>query len=382
MSIRALLLRQPLRRPMQSGLLARTARTAQWAPAAAPTATSFVLQHMRWNTQLPQNTGGRDPRANDVKSRIPAFPFGREAKPTLVPKANTPRVGKDLTFSQLVNILKESREPELVYAAESHRLYFLMSFALTFVVVYNLLDLLANGYVEVTSDYVDNKGDLPPDENRKRAAKQIGLVAVMAVVYGCAAVVFAGFPTRLVRRIEYLPGPRPHVRLVTHPWFPGRPSPVLTLPLDRMHMAKRAKVWTGRGFYGTSDRSQFFFFLYEEGRHIPWIVDRSGWFWGDGRVYDHIFGKEPVSLAEKGYSYDDLLRLKMHDKKTKEAELRKELGPAWRAKAMGRLMKEDAQKLSGAAKRAFEASLAHPTQPKQVGDGKSNPPQPNDSKKE
>jgi hypothetical protein len=316
-----------------------------------------VWYQLRFNTRLPENVDGRSVRANDLKSRIPSFPFGKEALPTLVPKPNTPRVGKDLSFSQLVQILKDSREPELVYAAESHRLYFVMSFALTFVVCYNLLDLLTNGYIEVKEDYVENKGDLPHDENVKRTVKQVLLIGGMASIYAISAFVFAGFPTRLVRRIEYLPGPREHIRMVTHPWFPGRPSPVLTIPLDKVHMAKRAKVWTGRGFYGTADRSQFFFFLYEMGRHIPWIIDRSGWFWGDGRVYDHIFGKEPVKLAEKGYSYDDLLRLKMHEKSKKEAELRRELGPAWRAKAMGTLMKEDAQKLSGAAKRAFAASL-------------------------
>ncbi|ANB11883.1 hypothetical protein AWJ20_108 [Sugiyamaella lignohabitans] len=314
----------------------------------------------RNNTQLPKNVNDKNNlTSNDWKSRVPQFPFGKEVAPTLIPKANTPRVTKDFTFRQLVMSLKNAREPELLYTAESHRLYFLTSVALTFVVSYNLFDLVDRSVKSLIEEYKENPEDLSQRDNQIKAVKRGSLIALMASIYATAAFVFATFPTRLVRRIEYLPGNKEYLRLVTHPWFPGKPSPVLTIPLENLSIGKRSKVWTGSGFYGTAHRSSFFFFIFEKDKWFPWIVDRSGWFWGDGRVYDVILGKESIELAEKGLSYDDILRIQQNEASKRKTELRRELGPAWRAKAMGQLMKEDAVKLQGAAKRALNSSVSN-----------------------
>ena len=45
-------------------------------------------------------------------------------------------------------------------------------------------------------------------------------------------------------------------------------------------------------------------------------------------------------------SYDDVLRLKTHEANKKKAELRRELGPAWRMKVIGEMMKNDVSKLT------------------------------------
>lgn len=315
----------------------------------------------RFNTQLPKSSDTKkNLQSNAWKNRVPKFPFHKDIAPTLIPKADTPRVGPSLSFKQLVYMLKSSTKSELLYMAESHRLYFLTSVALTVIVCYNLFDLLDRSIRSLIDEYKENPKDLDRRDNIVQAIQRGSLIGLMAGVYGLAAFVFATFPSRLVRRLEFVPGgpggAKEYLRIVAHPWFPGRPSPVYTVPVENLSIAKRTKVWTGDGFYGTAHRSSFFFFMFEKGRRLPWIVDRSGWFWGDGRVYDVILGKENIDVAEKGLSYDKILKLEQHYQKRQEAELRRELGPAWRLKAMGKLVQEDAERLRNAAKRAVLSS--------------------------
>lgn len=308
---------------------------------------------VRHDSHLPKSVDGKKLESNDWSSRIPKFPFHKDLAPTIIPK-NTPRVTKDFSFKQLMQVLIESRSPELVYMAESHRLYFLASIALAFIAFYNLFDLCDRSLRIMIKEYKENEHNLEPIANLGQVIRRGAVVFVLGAVYAVAGFVFATFPTRLVRRIEYLPGPKPHLRMATHPWIPGRPSPVITVPVDNMSIGKRTKVWTGDGFYGASNRSSFFFFMFEKGKMVPWMVDRNGWFWGDGRVYDVLLGKEPIDFAEKGLSYDDLLKIKMNEKSKRETELRRRLGPTWRAKSIGNLMKEDYAKLSKAAQRAVK----------------------------
>lgn len=305
-----------------------------------------VLTMVRMNSSLPKSADNQDLRANDWKSRVPKFPFHKDVAPTLIPKENTPRVSSTLSFKQLMEILYNSKGPELLYMAESHRLYFLACMALTFMVCYNLFDLLDRGIRGIGELHQENEEDLPPMHNALKTGGRVGTVAVLSAIYIIAGLTFAIFPTRLVRRIEYLPGPKEYVRLVTHPWLPGKSSPVITVPVENLSIGKRAKVWTGEGFYGTAQRASFFFFLFEKGRMLPWVVDRSGWYWGDGRVYDVLFGKEPVEEAEKGLSYNDMLQIQANEVNKQKAELRRQLGPAWRYKMIGQMMKEDANKLT------------------------------------
>lgn len=299
---------------------------------------------VRFNSQLPRRIDERDPLDNSLSNRLPKFPFHKEVSPTIIPKTDTPRVSKTLPFRKLMQILKASKEPELLYMAESHRLYLMASFALAFIVCYNIFDLLDRTLPAAYDLWKENEEDLPPVRNFIKSMGNIGLVLLIASVYCSAAYIFIKVPTRLVRRLYYLPGPKEHIQFVTHPIIPGRPSPVITIPLENVTIGKTSKVWTGQGFYGTAQRTQFMFLLFEKGKFMPWIVDRSGWFWGDGRVYDVIFGKESVDQAELGLSYDDMLKIKQQQKNEVAFNLKQELGPAWKLKAMAKLFQEDVSK--------------------------------------
>lgn len=306
----------------------------------APQIVSSTHVLKRHNTQLPERVDPRDPFDNSLKNRLPKFPFHKESQPTIIPK-DTPRVSKSLSFRKLIQTLKSYKGPELLYMAESHRLWLISCFALSFIVCYNIYDLLERAVPAAYDDWRRNDEDLPPARNLVTTAGKMGIVLLIAGVYTSAAVFFAMVPTRLVRRLYYLPGPKEHIQFVTHPFLPGRPSPVLTIPLEKITIGKTSKVWTGQGFYGTAQRTQFAFLLFEKGKLFPWIVDRNGWFWGDGRVYDVLFGKEPVEQAELGLSYDDMLKIQQKQVKQATMNLKKELGPAWKIKAMANLMKED-----------------------------------------
>lgn len=85
-----------------------------------------------------------------------------------------------------------------------------------------------------------------------------------------------------------------------------------------------------------------FVLLFEKGKFTPWIVDRSGWFWGDGRVWDVLFERSLLT-AELGLSYDDMLKIREKEANKISRNLKQELGPAWKLKAMANLMKEDLQ---------------------------------------
>lgn len=75
---------------------------------------------------------------------VPKWPLSKESFPTLqLHLIRTPRVSKNLSFTQLMTLLENSPEPEvLLYQAEPHRLYFIVLYSLAFVfAVYGLLFL-------------------------------------------------------------------------------------------------------------------------------------------------------------------------------------------------------------------------------------------------
>ncbi|KAK9456553.1 hypothetical protein V1511DRAFT_494654 [Dipodascopsis uninucleata] len=261
---------------------------------------------------------------DSLKDRVlPKWPLSKETYPTLqLHLIRTPRVSKHLSFRQLMQLLIKSKEPEvLLYQAEPHRLYFIVVYCLAFVfAVYGLI-FLDWALRESWFIYINNLDDLPAVHNFAwfiiRTAVTLALFAVPAACsFGLIML-----PTRLIRRLYYIPARNSveaHVRFVVHPLIPRTASPVITLPIsmiDRGRNVGKTKVWTGEGLYGTASRSQFMIFVFEKGRRIPWIADRQGWFWGDGRVWDVLFGKESIKEAEKGLSGDDILRLEMRQRK-------------------------------------------------------------------
>lgn len=281
------------------------------------------------------------PLQTSLASRIPSFPLSKELVPTLLPRAGVPQLSALFSFADALRTLKTSTQEELIYEAEPHRLYFIACFCAAFVFSVYALTFLENTGSNAVKLYKENPENLPHRENLALLAGRLGVTLVLFAIPAAFVFFFVQFPLRLVRRMYFLPGPVEHVRIVAHPLLPGRPSPVYTIPLENLTRHQKAKVWTGRGFYGTLDNNTFFFRLKEKGRMATWVVDRKGFFWVDGRVQDFLFGKESVREAEAGVSYDQKHGLAAQDLKRKKERLRKELGVGWQLKMQAQIMRED-----------------------------------------
>ncbi|KAK9322121.1 hypothetical protein V1517DRAFT_324404 [Lipomyces orientalis] len=266
---------------------------------------------------------------------VPKWPLSKESFPTLpLHLIRTPRVGPNLSFRELIIMLETSKESEvLLYQAEPHRLYFIVLYSLAFVfAVYGLI-FIDWALRESYDIYINNYDDLPPVHNLVwlgiRSLVSLAIFAIPAV----AAYAFIMMPTRIIRRMHYLPARRSseaHVKFVVHPLIPRTASPVITVPVSQLDRGKnpgKTKVWTGDGLYGTASRSQFMVFLFEKGKRIPWIVDRQGWFWGDGRVWDILFGKESIEEAERGLSGDDLIKIEQRKQKQEQKAIKAKRQP-------------------------------------------------------
>ena len=68
------------------------------------------------------------------------------------------------------------------------------------------------------------------------------------------------------------------------------------------------------------------------GKTKNWIVDRKGFFWSDGRVFDYLFGKETLQEAEAGIPYDKQFGIINQEVKKKKQQLREKHGVLWRYK--------------------------------------------------
>lgn len=312
-------------------------------------------------SQVRQHIPGETPQTNTISDRIPRFPFTKDTVPTLIPRPNVPKAGSNLF--KMAQTLKTKEAPELIYESESHRLYFVFCGAFALVcTIYGLLFLewAASSAYDI---YVKNEDDLPFAHNFTMWwARNAVTLLIFAFPAGLAAL-FMTIPTRLIRRIWYIPSfanelknnPEPLVRFTSHPFLPGRPTPVHTMPLSMLNRSYKSKIFTNNGFYLTLDKGSFLFMLKEGSKKIPWIVDRKGFFWGDGRLFDHLFGKESIEEADLGISYDDKFGAINQKLKQDIGKLKEEKGPAWQFKEQGRLMKEDIKSLANKIKTANKA---------------------------
>lgn len=294
---------------------------------------------------------GEKKQTDTIKDRIPQLPLGKENVPTLLPRPGVPRVSKNLNFRQVINILKNKTEPELIYESEPHRLYFLMCFCFGLTLLTYSAVLGEWAVFQATKDYNENVEE--KNEVLKKREWVISVIknSIFSVITLSGAYFVITFPTRLVRRMWYLPGPIEHVRFTTYPLVPGRPTPVVTLPLKNIERKHRARVWTGKGFYGTSDKSLFFFVLKEvneNGKTVKnWVIDRKGFFWSDGRIFDYLFGKESIAEAEAGIPYDEQIGIVSREVRKKKKQLRNEHGIFYNFKLQGEEVKRDIKKLTG-----------------------------------
>lgn len=302
---------------------------------------------------LKQHIPGESIQTNDLKDRIPMFPLGKEAVTTLLPRPGVPRVGKQYKFSQVIQILKNKTKPELIYESEPHRLYFLICFCCAVVFTIYGLVLLEYAWFQSNKDYEENVEEKNEVLRKREWVFSLMKYSSYGIVMLTAAYFVSKFPTRLIRRMWYLPGPVEHIKFTSYPLVPGRPTPVITVPLSLLSRRYTARVWTGKGFYGTSDNSFFFFILKEQlsGRkYRNWIIDRKGFFWSDGRVFDYLFGKETLAEAEAGIPYDEQIGIINREVKKKKQKLKQEHGMFWQFKLGGQELKQDVNKATNYVK--------------------------------
>lgn len=299
---------------------------------------------------LKQHIPGEAVQTNELKDRIPKFPLTKENVPTLLPRPGVPRVGPKMSFRQVVQILKSKSKPELIYESEPHRLYFLACFCCAVVFAVYGCVLLEFAWFQANKDYEENKEELAEPLRKREFAKELLGYSSLGALALFMSYHVATFPTRLIRRMWYLPGPVEHVRFTSYSLIPGRPTPVITVPLHDLARKHQARVWTGKGFYGTSDKSLFFFVLKEMGKKKSWIVDRRGFFWSDGRVFDFLFGKETIAEAEAGIPYDEQIGIMNREVKKKKKELRAKHGMFYQWKLGALEAKEDLSKATNYVK--------------------------------
>ena len=300
---------------------------------------------IRYKSDLINKIPGESKQTNQLKDRFPtSLKLSNEAIPTLLPRPGVPRASNTMPLKKMLYILKQKQEPELIYDAEPHKLYFVFCYCFALVFFIYAFNTYSIGSELVIGMYKDNDMSLDNLKLNLQLIMNFGIVALLTLGPLIAGSVFILFPSRLIRRMWYLPGKIEHIRFTTHPMIPYRPSPVITLPLSELSRHQRSRIWTNKGFYGTND-SSFFFFIKEKGKKSPWIMDRKGFFWGDGRVFDVLFGKETIEQAERGEKFDEKIGKMIKKGKEEEKKLKKELGFGWRYKAQGKLMIEDLNKL-------------------------------------
>lgn len=297
---------------------------------------------------------GEKPVTDKLQDRVPQFPLGKENVPTLLPRPGVPQVGKNFNFRQVVNILKHKTAPELIYESEPHRLYFLMSFCFGATLLIYSAVLLEWAHFEANQEYYKNEEEQNDVYRKREWILNWGKNSIFGAIALVSAIFVITFPTRLVRRMHYLPGPVEHIKFTTYPLLPGQSTPVVTLPLKSLERKHKARVWTGKGFYGTSDNSLFFFVLKEidnNGKTIKnWVIDRKGFFWSDGRIFDYLFGKETIAEAEAGIPYDEQIGIVHKQVQQKKKQLREKHGMFYQWKFQKQEMKKDLQKLGGKTK--------------------------------
>lgn len=293
---------------------------------------------------LKQHIPGETSQKDDLKSRIPMFPLAKEVVTTLLPRPGVPRVGKQYKFSQVIEILKNKKQPELIYESEPHRLYFLASFCFAVVFMIYGCVTLEYAWFQSNKDWEENVEELDSVlRTREWVFSFLKHSALSALIFSVSFFALK-VPSRLIRRMWYLPGPKPHIKFSSYSMLPGSPTPVYTVPIELLSRRDTARVWTGKGFYGTSDNSLFFWVLKEKlvsGGKKNWLIDRRGFFWSDGRVFDYLFGNETLAESEAGIPYDEQFGIINRELKKKKQEQREKYGFFWKFKLGAKEVKED-----------------------------------------
>ncbi|KAH3687314.1 hypothetical protein WICPIJ_001697 [Wickerhamomyces pijperi] len=321
-------------------------RKTDLSSSSAPSKNA-IPEHIR------KTIPGETEQSNSLLSRLPSFPL--RSSQTLTPKPGVP-TSATTNLRTMLEILNKKDKPELIYEAEPHKLYFLVCGVMAFIFSVYGLSFTDWGYRAVWKIYLE-------DDDLMMFFGRLGLCSLITGVAMGVVYVSLSLPTRLIRRIWFIPankktGTQPMVKFTSHPLLPGTATPVYTMPLENLQRSHRAKVFTRNGIYGTHDRSTFFFLLKESNRKFGyWMVDRNGWFWGDGRVFDVLFGKESLEEAEKGQSHSEKLKEASEKLKEEKKNVKKEYGVMWQEGASGKMLKKDIKDIVEIVKGQQKVSL-------------------------
>lgn len=296
---------------------------------------------------------GESVQTNTWKDRFPSsWHFEREASPTLLPRPGVPPPNK-YPLAKMFQMLRMKKQPEIIYEAEPHKLYFVFCYAFAFVFIFYAVNALTIGKRMSDQMYTENANNLPSWKLKMEYAMHFVTVTVLGCLPLAVGIGFLLLPTRLIRRMWYLPegaGKGAYVRFTTHPLLPNRPTPVHTMSIDTLKKSITAKIYTGKGFYGANDPS-FFFFLRENGRKVPYLVDRKGFIWGDARIFDLLFSNDTIDQVEKSRKIDEVYGDMLRERRKNEQKLKKEYGFGWRTKATGKIMADDISKIQNILKK-------------------------------
>ncbi|CCH42379.1 putative membrane protein [Wickerhamomyces ciferrii] len=303
-------------------------------PSSPPSPPPPTQQTPNLPESLRRSIPGETDQSNSIWSRIPTLPLRNNS--SLLPKPGVP-TSSTHSLRSMLEVLYSKREPELIYEAESHKLYFISCGALALVaILYG--SIMLEWTSEIAYEMYKQDGDLLYFSGRIGA---ITLIAGLAIGF---VYTLMKLPTRLIRRIWYLPGKKKDsgfIKFTSHPLLPGRATPVHTIKLKNLNRSAKGRIFTKNGIYGTLDKSTFFFVLKESDKRFGyWLVDRNGWFWGDGRVFDVIFGKESIQEAEEALTYDEKFGKAMEKIENDKSKLKKELGTGYQLKVGADMIKQ------------------------------------------
>lgn len=79
-------------------------------------------------------------------------------------------------------------------------------------------------------------------------------------------------------------------------------------------------------------------------------MDRKGFFWSDGRIFDLLFGKETLAEAEAGIPYDEQIGIINREVRKKKKELRQKHGMFYQFKLGAKEAQKDLKSATSYAK--------------------------------
>lgn len=212
-----------------------------------------------------------------------------------------------ISFVSKMTALAGKKTTEQIYSYKISRLVRYGSWSLSLVFfTYGLT--FADWSLKTSYDiYQENKDINDNEKNKWYLNPTLLLIGRVGGVIGLSIIPFTlsigalYFPSRIVTKINYIPGNIPSCELITRSIF-GR-DVLHASPLNLIRRNQKTKIFTGKGAQGVDDNSSFTFFLIDHSQ-IMWnrlfIVNRSGNFWGqDGRVMDALFGGDSIKDLQK-----------------------------------------------------------------------------------